>query len=126
MIIKTMKTDKAVTHENEQRSSRRTQVNWPISVWHPKLSKFFNGKGLNVSRSGALVTLPMMVPLRKGQEVEVNFPRSQAMAKSKGQFARIKTARIVRIDRSDSVRSTQVKVGLEFNTAFVNDHGDKV
>ena len=42
----------------------------------------------------------MTAPVRTGHLVELNFPRTMALAKQKGQFARIKIAKIVRIDRS--------------------------
>ena len=103
-----------MAHQNEHRSSHRTAINWPVSVWHPTASMFFNGRSVNVSRAGVLVTLPMKAPIRQGQHLELNFPRSKPLANSKGGFARIKTARVVRIDRDDTLNSTDVKVGLEF------------
>ena len=98
----------------EQRNSRRARVNWPISVWHPKASRFFNGRSVDISRCGALIVLSMKVPVSEGQDLEVNFPRNETLAKEKGRFARTKTAKVVRVDRSKAVESTKVKVGLEF------------
>jgi len=105
-----------VAHQNEHRSSHRTTINWPVSVWHPAAAMFFNGRSVNVSRAGVLVTLPMKTPIRQGQSLELNFPRSKPLAGSKGGFARIKTAKVVRIDRNDTLNSTEVKVGLKFAT----------
>lgn len=98
----------------EQRNAKRAKVNWPISIWHPKASRFFNGRSIDISCRGALITLSMKVPVSEGQDLEVNFPRNKALAKEKGRFARIKTAKVVRIDRSKAVESTNVEVGLEF------------
>jgi len=103
---------------NEQREAERLQVDWPISVWHPKASRFFNGHSVNVSRKGALVLLPLKTPIREGQELEVNFPRSEKLAEDKGAAARIKSAKVVRIDRYESLTSATVKVALAFAEQF--------
>lgn len=100
---------------NEQRKAERTDVAWPVSLWHPKAIRFFNGRSVNVSRTGVLLQLPMKMPLRQGQSVELNFPRTEGLAEDKGGFARIKSAQIVRIDRSDALESGAVRVGLVFS-----------
>ena len=99
----------------EQRHTERTAVSWPVSIWHPKATRFFNGQSINVSSDGALIVLPMKVPVREGQNLELNFPRSETLARLKGRFARIKKARVIRIDRRDASRQATIKVGLEFN-----------
>lgn len=100
----------------EQRSARRTDVSWPVSIWNPKATRFYNGRSVNVSSGGALVALPMNAPVVEGQALEVNFPRSESLAKQKGAFARVKSARVVRIDRSDVMNTARIKVGLEFES----------
>lgn len=102
----------------EQREAGRLDVDWPVSIWHPKASRFFNGHSVNVSRNGALVRLPLKTPIRQGQELEINFPRSETLAEDKGMAARIKTARVVRIDRYESLTSATIKVALEFADQF--------
>ena len=98
----------------EQRREGRTAVQWPVSVWHPTAARFFNGKSLNVSSGGTLLTLPIKTPLREGQSVEINFPRCESLAHEKGAFARIKPARVVRVDRSEALHSATIKVALAF------------
>ena len=98
----------------EQRQAERWPVSWPVSVWHPQAGRFFNGRSINVSSDGALLTMPLRVPLREGQNLELNFPRSEGLAETKGGFARIKTARVIRVDRSDLISGAAVKVGLVF------------
>lgn len=100
---------------NEQREAGRLDVDWPVSVWHPKASRFFNGHSVNVSRKGALVRLPMKTPVCEGQELEINFPRSKTLAEDKGTAARIKSAKVVRIDRYESLTSATIKVALSFS-----------
>jgi hypothetical protein len=102
----------------EQREAERLRVDWPVSVWHPKASRFFNGHSVNVSRKGALVLLPMKTPVREGQELEINFPRAEKLAEDKGAAARIKSAKVVRIDRYESVTSATIKVALAFAEKF--------
>ena len=98
----------------EQRNSQRTPVAWPVSVWHPQVLRFYNGSSVNVSDHGALIILPLKTPIREGQSLEINFPRAEPLAKQKGRFARIKRALITRIDRSDSLKTATVKVGMKF------------
>ena len=70
---------------------------------------------MNVSSTGVLVKLPLKIPLAKGQEVELNFPRSEPLAQEKGSFARIKSGRVVRVDRTDMVKYARIGVAVEFN-----------
>jgi len=60
------------------------------------------------------MSLPLTAPIRPGQIVEMNFPRTLALAKEKGQFARIKRGRVVRVERKDLLESTEVGVGIAF------------
>ena len=98
----------------EQRRSERNDVNWPVSVWNPKASRFFNGRSVNVSTDGTLIALPMQTPVCEGQDLEINFPRTEELAKDKGTYARVKTAKVVRIDRSDTLNQAAIKIGLQF------------
>jgi hypothetical protein len=98
----------------ENRREVRTDLAWPVSVWLPESNRFFNGKSLNISKSGALLHLPMTAPVRTGHLVEVNFPRTVALAKQKGQFARIKVARVVRIDRSHVTTDAHIGIAVKF------------
>ena len=106
----------------EQRQTERSTVQWPVSIWHPKAARFFNGRSVNVSTGGALVVLPMKAPVREGQNLEINFPRSETLAKDKGSFARVKSAQVVRVDRTDSLMSATIKVGLAFSNETEEIH----
>jgi hypothetical protein len=98
----------------ESRRDVRTDLAWPVSVWLPESNRFFNGKSQNISKGGALLTLPMAAPVRAGHVVEVNFPRTLALAKVKGQFARIKTATVVRVDRSHVTQDAHIGIAVQF------------
>ena len=52
--------------------------------------------------------------VREGQIVEVNFPRRENLAAQKGSCARIKRARVIRVDRSEALSAAGVKVALAF------------
>jgi hypothetical protein len=98
----------------EQRKSARTEVFWPVSVWLPEANRFFNGRSSNISKTGVLVRLPLATPLNAGNVVELNFPRTMILAKRKGCFARIKSGKIVRVERGGLLDDTTIGVGIVF------------
>jgi hypothetical protein len=98
----------------EQRKSIRTEVSWPVSVWLPEANRFFNGRSTNISKTGVLIRLPVSTPLQAGHVVELNFPRTMALAKQKGGFARIKSGRIVRVEREGLLDDASIGVGIVF------------
>ncbi len=98
----------------EQRQERRTNLAWPVSVWLPEASRFFNGRSSNISKVGAFITVPMTTPVRRGSAVELNFPRTDALAERKGQFARIKKGRVVRVDRKATLEDATIGLGIAF------------
>ena len=98
----------------EQRKDNRNIVSWPVSVWIPEANRFFNGRSCNISKTGVFITLPVTAPIRPGHIVELNFPRTEALAKEKGQFARIKTGKVVRVDRKNLLESAEIGVGIAF------------
>jgi len=99
----------------EQRKNNRSTVSWPVSVWIPEANRFVNGRSCNVSKTGVFLTLPVTAPIRTGNTVELNFPRTEALAKEKGQFARIKSGTIVRVDRTKLLENAEIGVGIAFN-----------
>ena len=74
----------------EQRTDTRTELSWPVSSWMPEASRFFNGRISNISKTGVFVSVPIATPVREGNVLEMHFPRTEALAKEKGNFARIK------------------------------------
>ena len=98
----------------EQRMESRTNLSWPISVWLPQANRFFNGRSSNISRIGAFITVPMTMPIQPGNVVEINFPRTTILAEQKGQFARIKRGRVVRVERKQTLDDASIGVGIAF------------
>jgi hypothetical protein len=98
----------------EQRKERRTDLVWPVSVWLPEAGRFFNGRSANISKVGVFITVPITTPIRAGSIVELNFPRTDVLASEKGQYARIKKGRVVRVDRQGTLDDANIGVGIAF------------
>ncbi len=98
----------------EQRKDTRTDLSWPVSVWVPKANRFFNGKSSNISKTGVFVKMPMTTPLGPGSMVELNFPRTATLAEQKGQYARIKLGKVVRVDRDSTLEDASIGIGIVF------------
>jgi len=98
----------------EQRKDARTQLSWPVSLWLPEANRFFNGRSCNISKTGVFVTMPMTTPLRADHIVEINFPRTAALAKQKGQFARIKSGKVVRVERRNMLKDACIGIAVQF------------
>jgi hypothetical protein len=98
----------------EQRREIRTDLSWPVSVWLPDAGRFFNGRSANISKVGVFITVPMTTPIRRGSVVELNFPRTDELAEKKGQFARIKRGRVVRVDRQGALKDAVIGLGIAF------------
>jgi hypothetical protein len=99
----------------EHRKTSRSNLSWPVSIWVPDANRFFNGRSCNISKTGVFIRLPMTVPVRPGHTVELNFPRTVALAREKGQFARIKSGKVVRVDRQNMLREAEIGVGVAFD-----------
>ena len=98
----------------EHRSETRTDLAWPISVWLPEANRFFNGRSSNISKTGVFVMLPITTPVQAGNIVEINFPRSTALAKEKGSYSRIKSGKVVRVERSNMIKDVSIGVAVAF------------
>jgi len=98
----------------EQRREVRTTLAWPVSIWLPEANRFFNGRIANISKTGVFVLLPMTTPVSPGHIVELNIPRTAALAKQKGQCARIKTGRVIRIERNRILEEANIGVAIQF------------
>ena len=98
----------------EQRKDVRTSLCWPVSVWLPEANRFFNGRSNNISKTGVFVTVPMTTPVREGHELEINFPRTMALAKDKGSFARLKRGKVVRVERRKMLHEANIGIAVQF------------
>lgn len=98
----------------EQRTDTRTELSWPVSIWMPEASRFFNGRISNISKAGVFVSVPITTPVREGHVLEMNFPRTEALAKEKGNFARIKKGKVIRVERRNMLKDASIGVAVRF------------
>ncbi|MGA2915552.1 MAG: PilZ domain-containing protein [Sedimentisphaerales bacterium] len=98
----------------ENRRAARTVLSWPVSIWLPEANRFFNGRTVNVAKGGVLLSMPMTTPIKPGHVVEINFPRTMNLAKKKGQFARIKAGKVLRVDRDMITADATIGVAVQF------------
>ena len=98
----------------EQRKDARSDLAWPVSVWLPEANRFFNGKSVNISKGGAYLSVPMTTPVRAGHEVEINFPRTMSLAKQKGHYARLKTGKVLRVERDNVLQGSGICMAVQF------------
>jgi hypothetical protein len=56
----------------------------------------------------------MTTPVHAGNVVELNFPRTADLAEKKGQFARIKKGRVVRVERRNILKDACIGLGIAF------------
>jgi len=98
----------------EQRRNVRTELSWPVSVWLPEANRFFNGRSKNISKTGVFVLVPITTPVRAGHIVEINFPRTASLAEQKGQFARIKSGKVIRVERRNMLKNADIGVAIQF------------
>ena len=98
----------------EQRKDARTELTWPVSIWLPEANRFFYSKSVNISKGGVLLYVPMSTPVRPGHVVELNFPRTTSLAKKRGQFARIKSGKVVRVNRKSLFEGGDICVAVKF------------
>ena len=99
----------------EQRNQMRTQLAWPVSVWLPEATRFFNGRSANISKGGVFMQVPMTMPVRAGHIVEINFPRTSELAQEKGSYARIKAGKVVRVERRNMLNDNNIGVAVKFD-----------
>jgi len=98
----------------EHRKDTRTDLAWPVSVWLPEANRFFNGRSINISKGGALIYAPVTAPVQPGHIVELNFPRTKTLAKNRGQFARIKSGRVIRVNRNKLLDNGRIALAVQF------------
>ena len=98
----------------DQRTDARSELTWPVSIWLPEANRFFNGKSVNISKGGAYLSVPMTTPVSEGHEVEINLPRTTTLAKEKGQYARIRSGKILRVERKTILDNASIGLAIEF------------
>jgi hypothetical protein len=102
-----------VSQTLEKRAAQRQPTHEPFAVWHPQAGRWFSARGDNISQSGILISLPLRTPLRKGQCLEISSQMNSTDHSTIDENP-VRSARVVRIDRRDSITTSCIKVALNF------------
>jgi len=97
--------------QKERRAAKRVKLNWPVCLWHDATQQFYNGRSVDISSTGALVKMPLTVPIRKDDSVEINFPPPDDTLEDEG---RVFSAKVVRVNRGQSILEANQSVALQF------------
>jgi len=97
----------------EKRRAKRYRLDWPVCVWHEPTQKFYNGRSVNISASGALIQLPLTAPIRVAESIEVNFPPPEGLTSDRYP-AKIFSSRVVRVNRGQSILNGVQSVAIKF------------
>jgi c-di-GMP-binding flagellar brake protein YcgR len=98
--------------EQERRGSKRFHLDWPVCLWHEGTKRFYSGRSVNISATGALIHLPLSVPIRSSEQVEVNF--SVPMDQRNAKHSKVFSANVVRVNRGASLLDGRQAVAVEF------------
>ena len=94
---------------NEKRKADRHEFAWPVCVWLPNANHFYEGRNINVSRTGAMVSWSIVCPVSISDTIEINFPRTAMLAKKYGQAGRIKVGIVKRVKRESDIALVAVE-----------------
>lgn len=98
--------------ETERRGSRRFVLDWPVCLWHQGTNRFYSARSVNISATGALIQLPLSVPIRAGEQVEVNLAVPKGPAAPK--HSKVFSASVVRVNRGESLLNGRQSVAMKF------------
>ena len=108
---------KTTVKQPENRRAGRVEVNCSLKFTHNASSKTLRGRCLNISDTGALVIVPLQVPVIAGQIMEISFSSNGidqlGSVGMEAPSSRI-DAVVTRIDRMSILEEAGIRVGLEF------------
>jgi hypothetical protein len=98
----------------ERRKSKRYDLDWPVCLWHELTQRFYTGRSINISSTGALIHIPLTVPLRTNEKVELNFPPPENSSDMEHSPAKVFSAQVIRVNRGQSILEANQAVALRF------------
>ncbi len=104
----------SILSKKERRSSGRINLDWSVCLWHEATGNFYNGESVNISATGALIKLPLTVPLRISDSVTVKFPESEDPGRENSTPEKVFSATIVRVNRGQSILEANQSVAITF------------
>lgn len=97
----------------ERRIHPRYGIDWPVALRPNDVAWTIGGRGQNLSRGGALVAVPLSIPVRAGQRLELEM-RPRADQASHDIAPETREARVVRVQRGSCILDGLQLVGLTF------------
>ena len=103
--------------QQERRSHPRYRIEAPVTLLCEHRGTRFTGRGENMSQTGALVVLPLSVPVRQGQRVQVRLePRFATTPTDEAPEPSVpRRAHVVRVRRDATLLDGLQQVGLAFD-----------
>lgn len=99
----------------ERRATPRFKIDWPVSLRRKTDGKPLAGRGRNLSRGGALVAMPLSVPVQPGHKLEMRFPpRKHSDSDKTIDQPEAKAARVIHVHRGQTILDAVQLIGLAF------------
>lgn len=92
----------------ERRRGLRIRTNRPIKVFEPAAARYFGGQTEDISTTGLRIELPAFAPISEGEVLNVHVGGALANRRQ------MMPARVVWVDRAESLRSGRLQAGVEF------------
>jgi hypothetical protein len=100
--------------DNERRFAKRYKLDWPVNLWHETTQRNYTGRSENISVSGALIQLPITVPIRMNEKIDIKFPTPETNEEPRYPN-KIFTATVVRVNRGQSILDGSQSVAVRFS-----------
>jgi hypothetical protein len=104
--------DAGARHAERRRGLRVRQAR-PVKVFEPAASKYYGGQTEDISVTGLRIELPASAPLAEGEVLNIHVGPSHA-GQALANRRQMMQARVVWVDRHDSLRTGRLCAGIEF------------
>ena len=98
----------------EQRRDARSELALPVSVLLPEANRFSRPERQRQQGRRLHFRPDRPPPSGPGHEVEINFPRTTSLARQKGQYARIKSGKVLRVERKNMFEGANIGLAVQF------------
>ena len=107
--------EEMTSHEEnlERRRGLRIRQNRPVKIYDPAAGRYFGGQTEDISSTGLRIELPAWAAVRAGETLNVHVGLSSS-GQSLANRRQMMPARIVWVDRRNSVRRGRLEAGVEF------------
>lgn len=113
LLVTEPKSSAAGSSHAERRRGFRIRQNRPVKVYEPNVGKYFPGQTRDISSTGLRLELPLSVPARPGDVLNVHVGHNSA-GDSLANRRQMIPARIVWLDRTGPNAHTRMVAGVEF------------